>query len=176
MGLPICQIVTICGLLQAFSLFWYRSAAMSGSEYRAALPPEVPFYSISRRSTMRSSRDGVRADSHAGSGSSSESPARWQAGHGLCHSVNNPHRRMEHAWPQASPTWDSLPVPSWQVVLDELARLKSDVAKLTANRARSPQLQQVNFLASTSGLQCRSLHYVAKHRQTARLRYSFQSL
>ncbi|MPC93296.1 hypothetical protein E2C01_088420 [Portunus trituberculatus] len=153
MGLPICQIATISGLLQAFGLFWCRSAAMSGLEHRAALPPEVPCYSISRRSTTRSPRDGARADSHAGNGSSSESPAKWQVGHGHRHSVNNPRRRMEYARPQASPTRDGLPVPSWQVMLDELACLKSDVAKLTANGAPSLQLQQVNFQASTSGLQ-----------------------
>ncbi|MPC55315.1 hypothetical protein E2C01_049247 [Portunus trituberculatus] len=153
MGLPICQIATIYGLLQVFGLFWCRSAAMSGSEHHAALPPEVPYYSISRRSTTRSPRVGVKADSHAGSGSSSESPARRKAVHSRHHSVNNPHWRMEHAQPQASPTRDSLPVPSWQVVLDDLACLKSDVAQLTANRAPSPQLQQVNFQVSTSGLQ-----------------------
>ncbi|MPC97140.1 hypothetical protein E2C01_092434 [Portunus trituberculatus] len=106
MGLPICQSATICGLLQAFSLFWCRSAAMSGLEHHAALPPEVPCYITSRRSTTRSPRDGVRADSRAGSGSSSESPVRRQAGHGRRHSVNKPRRRMEHARPQASPTRD----------------------------------------------------------------------
>lgn len=153
MGLPICQIATICGLIQAFGLFWCRSAAMSGSEHRAALPPEVPCYRNSRRSTTRSPRDGVRAVSRASSGSSSESPARRQADQGRRHSVNKSRRRMEHARPQASPTRDGLPVPSWQVVLDELARLKGDVAKLTANRAPSPQLQRVNFQASTSGQQ-----------------------
>ncbi|XP_050719455.1 uncharacterized protein LOC127000078 isoform X2 [Eriocheir sinensis] len=133
--------------------FSRRSAAMSGSEHRAALPPEVPCYRNSRRSTTRSPRDGVRAVSRASSGSSSESPARRQADQGRRHSGNKSRRRMEHARPRASPTREGLPVPSWQVVLDELARLKGDVAKLTASRAPSPQLQRVNFQASTSGQQ-----------------------
>lgn len=153
LGLPICHIVTNCGLTQAFGLFWCRSADMSGSEHRAAMPPVVTCYSTSRRSRTRSPRDGVRTNARATSGSSSESPVRQQERHSRSHSVNIPRRRMDRARPQASPSRDGLPEPSWQVVLDELARLKGDVAKLTAKRVPSPQHQQVNFQASTSGLQ-----------------------
>lgn len=127
-----------------FGLFWRRSAAMSGSDHRAALPPEVPYYGNSRRSTTRSPRNGARPVSRQSGGSSIDSPLQRQEGHGRRHSVNNPRRRREHARARAS--------PHWQVVLDELATLKGVVAKLTSEKASS-QLQQVNFQASTSGTQ-----------------------
>ncbi|MPC64718.1 hypothetical protein E2C01_058838 [Portunus trituberculatus] len=119
---------------------------MSDSEDRTALPSEVSGYGTSRRASSRASRDSV---------SSSDSPAR----HGRrCEdqlvrrrSVNKPYRRMGQSRPQAAPSQDAMPDPPWKLVLEELARLKGDVAKLTAKRTPSPL--QVNFQASTSGIQ-----------------------
>lgn len=124
---------------------------MSASDHCAALQPEVPYYGASRRSTTRSPRDGVRPNSRQSDGSSSASPLVRQEEQGRRRSVNKPRRRREQAR-RTSPSREGLTVPPWQVVLDELARLKGDVAKLTA-AGTSPRLQQVNFQASTSGTQ-----------------------
>lgn len=140
------------GLTQAFGLFWCRSVDMSESEHRAAQPPEVPCFSAGRRSTTRSPRARERTSSRAPSGSSSGSPVGRQEGHGRRYSNNYPRRRKDHARPQVSHTRAELQEPPWQVVVDELARLNGVVAKLSANRDPPPP-QQVNFQASTSGLQ-----------------------
>ena len=135
---------------------------MSDPEHRAAQPPEVPCFSAGRRSTTRSPRARERTSSRAPSGSSSGSPVGRQEGHGRAvgrleghgrrYSVNNPRRREDSARPQVSHTRDELHEPPWQVVLSELARLNGVVEKLSANRVPQPS-QQVNFQASTSGLQ-----------------------
>ncbi|MPC14374.1 hypothetical protein E2C01_007139 [Portunus trituberculatus] len=124
-------------------------ALMSDSENRTALPPKVSGYGTSRRASSRAYRDSVRSFSR---GSSSDSPARQGR---RCEdqlvrhrSVNKPHRRMGQSQPQAAPSQVDMPEPPWKLVLEELARLKSDVAKLTVKRIPSPQ--QVNFQVNAS--------------------------
>lgn len=138
----------LCGLIQAFACFGCRLADMSGSEHRTALPPEVPCYSQSRRSTTSAQRDGLTAHSCDFTHSSSESPERQQ---GSSKFVNKRRRRSEQVRQQASPTRND--VPDWQVVLKELASLKGAVTKLTEKRELPSPQQRVNYQASTSGIQ-----------------------
>ncbi|MPC71980.1 hypothetical protein E2C01_066272 [Portunus trituberculatus] len=113
---------------------------MSDSGDRAVLPPEVSGYGTSRRASSRASQGCVRSFSR---GSSSDSPVRQgkRSEDQLvqCRSVNEPPRRLCQSRPQAAPSQDAMPEPPWKLVLEELARLKDDVAKLTAKRTPSPQ-------------------------------------
>ncbi|MPC70661.1 hypothetical protein E2C01_064916 [Portunus trituberculatus] len=73
-----------------FLILWLDlwSAVMSGLEDCTALPPEVSCYGTSRKSTSRSSRDGVKTNSRG----RSESPARQgrrHVGHRRRHIVIN---------------------------------------------------------------------------------------
>lgn len=130
---------------------------MSGSRDRTALPPEASRYGTGRRSTSRSSREWERRCFYPGRSSSSTSPTRQGSQHQsrrrrhVPTNVNKPSWPHAHARPKASSTQDTVPEPSWHMVLGELAVLKGEVARLNANTQHVSQ-PEVNVQASTSGV------------------------
>ncbi|MPC57353.1 hypothetical protein E2C01_051332 [Portunus trituberculatus] len=120
---------------------------MSGLEDRTALPPKVSCHGNSRSATG-SSIDSVRSMD-----SSDDSQARLERVHDSRirrrQDVNKPVLRT---YAQTSTVHEEN-VPSWQMVMKELVHLKGEVVKLWANNSPDPKTHQVNYQASTSGLQ-----------------------
>ncbi len=155
LGLPYSHFSHTYGAIQPYGLcFW--SAGMSGS----APPPDAAFQGIRRRSSSVSSR--TRSLSRDCSGSSSDfsprhsrrhrSRRRQDQEHVPPHHVNKPAGSAQNLpLHQASASAPTAPEPSWRLVLDELAVLKGEVAKLRANTHTHPPPLPEDHLPGTSG-------------------------
>ncbi|MPD04021.1 hypothetical protein E2C01_099689 [Portunus trituberculatus] len=121
---------------------------MLGLEDRTALTPEVSCHGNSRKSATGSSRDSVRSMD-----SLDDSQARLERVHdSWIRRRQDVNKMVRRTCAQTSPVHEEN-VPSWQMVMKELVHLKGYMAKLSANKSHDPQTHQVNYQASTSGLQ-----------------------